>query len=742
MYRSVMGKFRILFGIAGAVMVLAVPLTLSTGLGVEAAAAPQTAHPTRIVGTPVRAAQSAVVNMAALARRDAARPPRSGPSMTRVVPAPLAPPEPGASALPFLPQFLLPAAGISPQVPSPSPALDFAGLDDIANLSPPGYRSIPPDTDGAVGLTKVMEGLNNNYRIFTKATGAVVSTVGLNTFWSAAGGSDFFDPKTIYDPINDRWIVVMMSDAESPNSSIEVGVSQTSDPSGSYYLFRFDADSTNLNWADFPTIGFNKDYVAVNMNMFTNSGGAYVSSKVLVLDYPSLRAGTSNSWWLTGSEYTASPAATYSATESTLYVAQHWNNAPGTYRVDTITKSGSAPLYTVGAVKSRGLSWTQPGGNILPQSAAGGIATQDPEIRSTPVVRDGFIYYTQTVGLPAGGLTRTSVLWTKLTASTGNVADGGLIDDPTATAGNGGKWYAYPHIAVNKFGDVIVGFSQFSSAQHASAGYAVHVAGDPPGTMRDPVVYKAGEDTYQKDYGSGRNRWGDYSKAQVDPSNDADLWVLNEYAKPVTGPGDQGGFWGTWWARVASPTAASFTISPSVVGGVGGHGTIAPATPQIVSSGATPTFTFLPASRYHVGAVTVDGGGVTMTSSNAYTFPAVMADHAISVAFAVNPKPTLGKPICPKSVKKGRLFKVYGKLSPRFAAGQKTVKLKAYRRVSGKWKLYKSYAAKNANWGSVTKYTAKIRITKKGTFRFKASTAATATWRAAKSGYSRRLTVK
>jgi hypothetical protein len=370
------------------------------------------------------------------------------------------------------------------------------------------------------------------------------------------------------------------------------------------------------------------------------------------------------------------------------------------------------------------------------------IDTQDSQIRSTPVVRDGFIYYTQTVGLPAGGLTRTSILWTKLTASTGNVADGGLIDDSAATATNGGKWYAYPHIAVNKFGDVIVGFSQFSSAQYASAGYAVHAAGDPAGTMRDPVVYKAGEDAYSKDFGTGRNRWGDYSKAQVDPSNDADLWVLNEYAKPVTGAGDAGGFWGTWWARVGSPTAESFTITPSVVGGVGGHGIIAQATPLIVSAGATPTFTFMPDPGYHVGAVTVDGGAVAMTSSNAYTFPAVTADHAISVAFAVNPKPTLGKPICPTSVTHGKLFKVYGTLAPHFAAGAKTVKVKAYRRVSGVWKLYKSYAATNADAGSITKYTAKIALTKTGSYRFQASTAATATWAAATSSFSKTLTVK
>ena len=503
-----MGKIRILSSIAGAVMALAVPLALSSGPGGDVAAA-QPAHSLRIVGTPVRTAQSAVVNMAELARRDAARPPRSGPSLMRVIPVPLAPPEPGAGALPFLPQLLLPVVGISPQAPSPSPAQDFAGLDDIADLST-GFRSIPPDTDGAVGLTKVMSGLNNNYRIFTKATGAVVSTVGLDTFWTGVGGSGFFDPKTIYDPVNDRWLVVMMSDAETASSSIEIGVSQTSDPSGSYYLFRFDADATNLNWADFPSIGFNKDYVAININMFTNSGGAYVSSKALVIDYAQMRTGTlplGNAWWVTGPEYTSSPAATYSATESTLYVPTHWSSASGSYRLDTITGDPSTgPVYTVGVPKLRGLAWTNPSGNILPQmTPAGGIDAQDAEIRSTPVVRDGFIYYTQTVGLPATGLTYTAILWTKLAASTGNVADGGLIGNPPAI-GIVTKWYAYPHVAVNKFGDVIVGFSQFSSTQYASAGYAVHVAGDPAGTMRDPVVYKAGEDIYQKTYSGTRNR--------------------------------------------------------------------------------------------------------------------------------------------------------------------------------------------------------------------------------------------
>jgi len=653
-----MGKVRVIAGLTGAVTGLLVALTLSVGSGADvAAAAPP---PARSVGAPVQAAQSAVVNMAALARQDAARPAPRGPSGGRVAPGPLRPPEPGASAPPFLPQLLPPAAGLSPQAPSPSPAQDFAGLDDIDNLST-GYRSIPPDTDGAVGLTKVMSGLNNNYRIFTKATGAVLSTVSTDTFWTSVGGSDFFDPRTLYDPINDRWLVVMLSDAAGAASSIDIGVSQTSDPSGSYYLFRVDADATNTNWADFPTIGFNKDYVAVNVNMWTNADNAYVSSKVLAIDYAAMRAGTWRSWFLAGSTYCSSPAATYSGTEGTLYVPTQPYDGMGTYHVDTITKDpvGGLPVYSVGATKSRRVKWTQPDGNILPQesAAAGGtpmkIETQDDMIRSTPVVRDGFIYYTQTVGRPAkGSLTRTSILWTKLTASTGNVADGGLIDDPTATATNGGKWYAYPHIAVNRYGDVIVGFSQFSSTQYASAGYAVRAANDPAGTMRDPLVYKAGQDAYSKDFDLDDNRWGDYSKAQVDPSNDADLWVLNEYAKPVTGADDEGGVWGTWWGRVAAlsaqPTITSFTPTSGPVGtsvtltGAAFTG----ATAVRFGGAAAKTYAVVSATRITAtvplgagsGPISVTAPGGMGTSATSFTVTALPAAPQI-----VKLRPAFGK---------------------------------------------------------------------------------------------------
>ena len=55
-------------------------------------------------------------------------------------------------------------------------------------------------------------------------------------------------------------------------------------------------------------------------------------------------------------------------------------------------------------------------------------------------------------------------------------------------------------------------------------------------------------------------------------------------------------------------------------------------------------------------------------------------------------------------------------------AGSRTVKVKAQRYASGKWRSYKSYTATNADSGSYSKYSVRIKITQKGKYRFYATT--------------------
>ena len=153
-----------------------VPAQASFGSTVPSTNQPAPSSPgTQLVGVPTQTSAAAVVNFEALARQEASRPVPSGPAVPQVIPSPGTIIEEGA------PIFGL----LSPMAPSPAATISYVGLDDIAKI---GASSIiiPPDTDGAVGLTKVMEGLNNNYRIQDKATGATLSTVSIDTFWAAS----------------------------------------------------------------------------------------------------------------------------------------------------------------------------------------------------------------------------------------------------------------------------------------------------------------------------------------------------------------------------------------------------------------------------------------------------------------------------------------------------------------------------------------------------------------------------
>jgi hypothetical protein len=523
---------------------------------------------------------------------------------------------------------------ITPFLSSPVPTGGYFGLDDIP-MADSSYIIIPPDVAGAVGPTRVMESFNNNYRIRDKVTGATLITVGTATFWNPVVANktllnQLTDPRTVYDPIQNRWIVAMQT-TNNPGL-ILFGVSQTSDPAGSWYLYAVTPGFTSAPRLDFPILGFNKNWIVVTINAYT-SGGAFSKGGTMIANYAQAANGTlastTNVTQASGGHFCTAPATTISATEDTLFLVTHLSSGSATYSVDIITGTPSSPVYTSGGTLTRpGGGWTQPSGQLLPQSApnAGAsscgatpcpIESQDAQIRSAPVYRvdatsgRGYLYYAQSIEFTTPGA-HTAVQWTKITPSmTAAFADGGRIEDPTATPTNGGKWYSHPHVAVNANGDMMVGYTQFSSAQHPSTGYSIHFGGDSPGSMRDAQITHAGEDYYHKDFGSGRNRWGDFTTAQVDPSDDMTLWTLQEYGKTRTGTNDgttgsNSSKWATWWAQLAPPTV-TIDAGPS----------------QNEGNSGTTTFTFTARLSYAYGSpVQVNfhtSDGTATVADNDYT---------------------------------------------------------------------------------------------------------------------------
>jgi PASTA domain-containing protein len=537
-------------------------------------------------GTRVQVSAAAVVDFRRLARLDGLRKHVAGPLVPGTMPEPQEKAEPNVRITlpsPFAPP--LAASEAASAAPSPSPTASFLAQADAPRVGTT-TTYIPPDTSGAVGRDKLMVPLNSNYVIQQKSDGAVLSTVSMTTFWGAVGGTHPFDPRVLYDPYNDRWLVAAVNDPELPSSSLLYGISDTSDPQGAWHLYALDADAANVTWADFPTIGFNGSTVAIGLNMFASIGGAYVQGKLIVLDYAALRGNTAGSPVAINAPnaFTIQPAVTYSPTEGTLYLVEHFGSASATYRFWSLAGPTAALTLVGGAPKANPLgAWSVPGAaNVLPQSGGPGIDAGDARIGNV-VFRNGHLFYAQTIGLPAGlptgGETRSAVQWVELDAA-GSFVQGGRIVDAAANGSNGGHWYAFPSIAVNAANDVLVGFSEFQSNDFPDAGYAFRGAGDPASTMRDTVTIKEGEGAYFKMFGGPRNRWGDYSSTVVDPSNDITLWTVQQYAGAPVGSGDGSGRWSTWWGKVGGSNTV--LKPPCVVPKVTGL-KLAPATKKIKS---------------------------------------------------------------------------------------------------------------------------------------------------------------
>jgi hypothetical protein len=454
-------------------------------------------------------------------------------------------------------------SGGAVQVSSPPLASSFQGLLDDGRL-------IPPDTDGAVGPNHIVTMLNSQVRVHDRGGREIVTTT-LKSFWMKVSGDLFVsDPHIEYDPATGRWITSAVAFSFAvKDSSVLVGASQTGDPAGTWNLYRMLADpDTSLLFADFPTLGFNRDWIAVQVNMYgfpqtdPTATQQLLRTQIYAFDKGNILAGGPDSrhtlFALAGFGACQVPAVTYDAGLPVLYLLEMWNgnlNGSGYLRLYAISGPvGSEVLSSVGFPATDDTWDFRPrgNGNFGPQKDAPvDSRTGIPEYVQTGdsdfshvVFRNGLITASHTVFLPAGGsATRSAVQWWQLTAD-GAVVQRGRLDDAT-----GQIFYAYSSIAPNRDNDLLLGYTTYTLQQYPSAAYAFRAAGDPVGSLRAGAPMKGGESLYVKLDGSLRNRWGDYSGTAVDPANDTDLWTIQEYAALPPQPAPIS-WWGTWWGRI------------------------------------------------------------------------------------------------------------------------------------------------------------------------------------------------
>src|SRR5262245_3766056 len=181
-------------------------------------------------------------------------------------------------------------------------AQTFIGQNFAASVRPADGTFRVPDTMGAVGIDHFVETINGNYAVYRKSDGVRVQGSSLNDFWAAAGaphtGPYAYDPRVLYDPYVKRWYALSADNPQFANNFM-FAISNSSDPTAGWTGFKIDSDADNVQWLDFPMMGYNRDAVVLSGNMFpvaggsTNTGFVVIPKADLLLPTPTVANATS-----------------------------------------------------------------------------------------------------------------------------------------------------------------------------------------------------------------------------------------------------------------------------------------------------------------------------------------------------------------------------------------------------------------------------------------------------------------
>ncbi len=413
----------------------------------------------------------------------------------------------------------------------PSILLNFAGMSSVGVF-------LDADPNGAVGATQYVQWTNARYSVRSKTTGLViVPPTSAKKLWTGFGGNcettNPGDGIAIYDKAAQRWIVTHHTGSLPYLQCF--AISTTSDASGQYFRYSFQLTTLFPDW---PKVGVWPDAFYVTMNLLVSN--ASVGAEVCALDRTNMLAG--------------SPAATAqcftTGSANTDYVLM-----PADLDGSTPPPAG-APNYLL-ALNTNSLDlfkfhvdWLNPASSTLTgpvnipvtpfvNGCGGGFCV--PQL-GTPQLLDAvgervmyrFAYRnfgdhesllaTHTVNNNSG--TGVGVRWYEIrTPATPVVYQSGTLQPDN-------NYRSMGSLAMDKAGNMLIGYSVSSGAMFPAIAYSGRLATDPLGTLRPEVILISGTGAQTPtSTGASDYHWGDYTSMTVDPVDDCTFWYTNEYYK-------------------------------------------------------------------------------------------------------------------------------------------------------------------------------------------------------------------
>jgi hypothetical protein len=490
-------------------------------------------------------------------------------------------------------------------------------------------NSAPPDTNGTVGATQYVQWVNSSFAIFNKSSGALIAgpTAG-NTLWSGFGGgcqtNNDGDPVVLYDKAAQRWVFSQFSVTTTPYLQC-IAVSTTSDATGTYNRYSFQYG----NFDDYPKMGVWSDGYYETFNMF--NGNTFVGADACSYNRTAMLAGSaatqvcfqqgSSVGGLLPSDIDGTTAPPAGSPNYMVYFGTNNLNL-FKFHVDFNTPSNSTFTGPT-VIPVAAFSPLCGGGTCVPQA---GTTQQLDSLADRLMYRLAYrnfgtheslvVNHSVTAGSSGG------VRWYEIQNPSGTPT---VAQQSTFAPDSNYRWMG--SIAMDKTGDMAVGYSVASSSLNPTIRYTGRVPSDPSGTMEAEVNVVTGTGSQT----TGLSRWGDYSAMQVDPVDDCTFWYTQEYIKT------NGTFnWNTRIANFKFPTCGSttpdFTIgaspsSLSIAQGSSGTSTITITSLNSFNSATTLSASGLPSgvtAAFSTNPVTPPANGsatstLTLTASGTAT---------------------------------------------------------------------------------------------------------------------------
>lgn len=396
----------------------------------------------------------------------------------------------------------------------------------------------PNDNDMAISDSgKIISVINTNIYMRDVVTNSVYPNKSLSVFTTPINNNhQEFDPKVMYDPKTDRFVLVCLVGFVDSTSKVVIGFSKSNNPNGQWNLYVLPGNPLNNNlWTDYPMIAMTEKELFLSVNLLTNNSSwqtGFVETVIWQMKKDSGYAGAPSLGALLHSNIKYNGRAIRNLCpvkggsqlyKPNMYFISNRNFASqndSVFLVNVTDTIGSpSNTVTVKLVINSQPYYFPPDG--IQPNAANTLATNDSRNLGA-FFENNKIQYVHNTKNPVNN--RVSVYY--------GIIDSPQSNSPTATGyilPNDSLDFAYPNISYagksSADNNAIITFDHSSNLVFPGCSA---IQSDGNGNFSPILKIKDGL-TYINLLTSSQERWGDYSGSQRRYNNPGEVWMSGYY---------------------------------------------------------------------------------------------------------------------------------------------------------------------------------------------------------------------